>query len=358
MIINIFYLLFLLISIVLLLLILILNYLKKDNSIKIIDENFFKYSNNYIFFENLKRINFDFLVIKMKKITDYNEEYYFGEEEFKIKNRIYKIKIKIYNNSELPIFEFYKKINNEFIIVKTKIFKMNQYKKWALIEFKDIYNTYPETFFFNNIETFNINKRFKYENILQNINCKEVKFINSNLSDIKNITEIFRFNNSDIIDFQGLKNTQNIKDMSAMFYVNKNLKEIKHFNNINTENCETFEILFFCCDSLETIDISHFNLKKCKSLNGVFDNCTGLKEIKGLDIIDTSNVEDMSFMFYCCYSLKSIDISHLNTSNCKNISNLFDSCYILEEVIGLENLNIENIENNSDIFENCLKITM
>ena len=105
MIINIFYLLFLLISIVLLLLILILNYLKKDNSIKIIDENFFKYSNNYIFFENLKRINFDFLVIKMKKITDYNEEYYFGEEEFKIKNRIYKIKIKIYNNSELPIFE-------------------------------------------------------------------------------------------------------------------------------------------------------------------------------------------------------------------------------------------------------------
>lgn len=354
--INVYYLLLSLIILSLIILI-TLNYLNKNNSIQIINKNFYKYSNNFLFFENLKRINIDFLVIKMIKIVKENEEYYFGEEEFKIKNKIYKIKIKIYDNLELPIFEFYKKIGNKFILIKSKDININQKKIWALIEFKDNCDNFSEIFFFNNIETFDFNKKFNNENILQNLDCKEITFINSNLSDIKNISVIFRFNNSEIIDFKGLKNTQNIKDMSAMFYVNKNLKEIKHFNNLNTENCETFEILFFCCDNLETIDISHFNLKKCKSLNGLFDNCSKLKEIKGLDIINTSNVEDMSFMFYCCYSLKSIDISHLNTSKCKKINNLFDTCTSLKEIKGIENLNIDNIEDHSDIFLNCPKIT-
>lgn len=323
----------------------------KNNSIQIINKNFYRYSNNFLFFENLKRINKDFLVIKMIKIVKENEEYYFGEDEFKIKNTLYKLKVKIYDNSEIPIFEFYKKIGNEF--TETKDINFNQKKTWALIEFKDNCDNFSEIFFFNNIETFDFNKKFNNENILQNLDCKEVTFINSNLSDIKNISVIFRFNNSEIIDFKGLKNTNNIKDMSAMFYVNKNLKEIKHFNNLNTENCETFDIMFFVCDNLETIDISHFNLKKCKSLNGLFDNCSNLKEIKGLDIIDTSNVEDMSFMFYCCYYLKSIDISHFNTSNCKKINNLFDTCASLKEIKGIENLNIDNIEDHSNIFENC-----
>ena len=330
-----------------------LNYLNKNNSIQIINKKFYKYSNNFLFFENLKRINKDFLVIKMIKIVKENEEYYFGEDEFKIKNTLYKLKVKIYDNSEIPIFEFYKKINKKFILIKSKDININQKKTWALIEFKDNCDNFSEIFFFNNIETFYLNKRFEYGNILQLLDCKEVTFINSNLSDIKNISVIFKFNNSEIIDFKGLKNTNNIKDISAMFYVNKNLKEIKHFNNLNTENCETFEIMFFVCDNLKTIDISHFNLKKCKSLNGLFDNCSILKEIKGLDIIDTRNVEDMSFMFYCCYSLEFIDISHFNTFKCKKINNLFDTCVSLKEIKGIENLNIDNIEDHTDIFLNC-----
>ena len=345
-----YYLLFSLILISFILLI-ALYYQNKNSSIKLVNRDFYKYSNNCIFFENLKRINKNFLVIKMKKTIYSNEEYYIGEEEFLIKNKHYKIKIKIYDNLELPIFEFYKKNkNNDYIVVKNKDIYINQKKTWALIEFKDNQHNSKDIFFFNNIETFDFNKQFHNVNILQLLDCNEIKFINSNLYDIKNISIMFKFNNSEIIDFQGLKNTQNIKDMSGLFYINKKLKEIKYFSNLNTENCETFEIMFFCCDGFKTIDISHFNLKNCKSLNGLFDNCTNLKEIKGLDTIDTNNVEDMSFMFYCCYSLESIDISHLNTSNCKNISNLFDSCYNLKEIIGLKNLNIENIEKNDNIF--------
>ena len=95
--INNYYLLFSLILISFILLI-ALYYLNKNSSIKIVNRDFYKYSNNCIFFENLKRINKNFLVIKMKKTIYSNEEYYIVEEEFLIKNKHYNIKIKIYNN--------------------------------------------------------------------------------------------------------------------------------------------------------------------------------------------------------------------------------------------------------------------
>lgn len=68
---------------------------------------------------------------------------------------------------------------------------------------------------------------------------------------------------------------------------------------------------------------------------------------------DTSNIKNMSFMFYYCGSLtSSLDLSSFNTSNVTNMSNMFRNCYNLQtlNVIGWD---ISNVVFSANIFNNC-----
>ena len=51
---------------------------------------------------------------------------------------------------------------------------------------------------------------------------------------------------------------------------------------------------------------------------GWFSN-RALKQIEGLKNLNTSEVKDMSGMFYGCSGLTSLDVSHLNTQNVTNM---------------------------------------
>jgi surface protein len=59
---------------------------------------------------------------------------------------------------------------------------------------------------------------------------------------------------------------------------------------------------------------------------------------------DTSNVENMSYMFYGCSSLKVIDedISNWNTNRVKDIRMIFTNCNSLEKVPDISNWRINN----------------
>ena len=52
------------------------------------------------------------------------------------------------------------------------------------------------------------------------------------------------------------------------------------------------------------------------------------KEIIKLDLSDwnTSNVTDMSYMFYSCESLEELNISTWDTSSVTNMRSMFDEC--------------------------------
>ena len=50
-----------------------------------------------------------------------------------------------------------------------------------------------------------------------------------------------------------------------------------------------------------------------------FYNCNALKQIEGLEYLNTSEVKDMSYTFYGCSVLTSLDVSHFNTQNVTNM---------------------------------------
>lgn len=68
--------------------------------------------------------------------------------------------------------------------------------------------------------------------------------------------------------------------------------------------------------------------------------------------LDTSNVTDMSKMFYECSNLTSIP--QLNTSNVTNMNWMFHSCSLLATIPQLDTANVTNMDS---IFYNCSSLT-
>ncbi len=70
----------------------------------------------------------------------------------------------------------------------------------------------------------------------------------------------------------------------------------------------------------------------------IFSENRDLAEIEGLELLDTSEMTDMSSMFYQCWALRDLDLSTFDTSKVTDMSWMFNRC------IGLEHLNISGWE--------------
>jgi len=83
--------------------------------------------------------------------------------------------------------------------------------------------------------------------------------------------------------------------------------------------------LFYGCESLASLDVSHFDTSKTTRLNQMFSGCASLTSLD-VSHFNTSNVADMSYMFAGCESLTSLDVSKFNTSKVTDMSYMFADC--------------------------------
>jgi len=79
--------------------------------------------------------------------------------------------------------------------------------------------------------------------------------------------------------------------------------------------------MFWDCSSLESIDLSSFDTSKVNDMSSMFNSCSSLESID-LSSFNTSNVNDMSCMFYDCFSLKKENIK-INESDKRILDELF-----------------------------------
>lgn len=73
-------------------------------------------------------------------------------------------------------------------------------------------------------------------------------------------------------------------------------------------------------------------------VNGTFSHLSKIKSISFSNVIDTSELTDMTNMFYYCPVLTSIDITSWDTSKVKSMKNAFTSCLVLKNIylIGID----------------------
>jgi surface protein len=123
-------------------------------------------------------------------------------------------------------------------------------------------------------------------------------------------------------------------------------------DNIVAEKAWAFDgIGFYFKDNVIYIAAGEM-LKITGSLNGAFADLHNLKEITGLERIDTSEVRDMSNMFKNCSSLQTLPIKDLKTDGVILASSMFQGCASLTK-LDLSTLNMQNAIDMSNLLAEC-----
>ncbi len=131
----------------------------------------------------------------------------------------------------------------------------------------------------------------------------------------------------------------NVKPTFTEFWFNNmfNLKEISGINYLNTSKVTTMRCMFAGCSSLNSLDLSNFDTSKCTNMYAMFAGCTSLTSLD-VSNFNTSACTDMTQMFSECSSLTSLDVSSFDTSNCKDVVCMFEDCS------GLTSLDVSNFD--------------
>ena len=192
------------------------------------------------------------------------------------------------------------------------------------------------------------------------------------------------YNDEDIMD------NQEIKDMLGYKYFPKTLDELKklvvnrikenpekpYLSDIDTSKITDMSGLFMhgqCTDNItkdligneyfykyrvvnniKILDLSAWDTSNVENMRYMFRDCEKVESIN-LSSFDTSNVKNMSFMFMDCLNLKTLDLSSFDTSNVRNMHDMFGGCKTLTE-LELSNFNTSKVNNMLHMFGHCMSL--
>ena len=129
------------------------------------------------------------------------------------------------------------------------------------------------------------------------------------------------------------------------------LETITGLEYLNTEKVTDMSYMFYYCSSLTSLDVTHFNTAKVTNMGYMFSGCSSLTS---LDVthFNTVNVTNMCDMFSSCSALLSLDVRNFNTANVTNMSFMFSSCSSLTS-LDVTHFNTANVTNMRNMFTRC-----
>ena len=133
------------------------------------------------------------------------------------------------------------------------------------------------------------------------------------------------------------------------------LKQIEGLENLNTSEVKDMSGMFSDCPSLTSLDLSHFNTQNVTKMRAMFWNCSGLTSLD-LSHFNTQNVTDMGSMFSGCKGLTSLDLSHFNTQKVTDMGGMFSGCSGLTS-LDLSHFKTQKVTDMSWMFSGCSALT-
>ena len=145
------------------------------------------------------------------------------------------------------------------------------------------------------------------------------------------------------------------ENCSWMFQNCSNLKSITFDENFDTSEVMDMSYMFFGCSALEELDVRSFDTSHVTSMNYMFANCSRLSRLK-VSGFDTSRVENMNWMFGACSSLAELDVSSFDTSRVTSMSYMFSNCSRLIR-LDVSGFNTSRVTRMSGMFSGCSRLT-
>ena len=104
-------------------------------------------------------------------------------------------------------------------------------------------------------------------------------------------------------------------------------------------------------------DDSFANCTSITSTAGWFYDCNNLQTITGISNFNTENVTDMSFMFFCCYNMTSLDLQSFKTTSLITMYYMFESDASLETIyVDGNNWILTSQMFGGDVFKDCTSL--
>ena len=143
---------------------------------------------------------------------------------------------------------------------------------------------------------------------------------------------------------------------TALWFNNyRALKQIEGLEHLNTSEVKDMREMFSGCEDLTSLDLSHFNTQNVTYMGGMFNGCSRLTSLD-LSHFNTQNVTYMGGMFNGCSRLTSLDLSHFNTQNVTYMGGMFNGCSRLTS-LDLSHFNTQNVTYMGGMFARCKALT-
>lgn len=163
-------------------------------------------------------------------------------------------------------------------------------------------------------------------------------------------------NSAEVIDSKGNSTVENLDLFSAVTTING-------LELLDTSAVTNMSYMFHRCKSLTSIDVSTFDTSNVTTMSHMFGDVAGgsmaLTAINFGQNFVKNTVTDMSYMLYFCNNITELDIDDWDVSNVVSMSNLFKSCDKLTTFgqNALANWNTGNVVDMSQAFRWLKKLT-
>ena len=112
--------------------------------------------------------------------------------------------------------------------------------------------------------------------------------------------------------------------------------------------------IFEGLEDLIKVDFSNCDTSDVNDMKFMFNYCINLEEIN-FGNFKTSSVLDMEGMFMDCQRITSLDLSNFNTRSAKNMKQMFSKCLILDK-IDVSSFDTSSVTDMVEMFWNCQKL--
>lgn len=156
------------------------------------------------------------------------------------------------------------------------------------------------------------------------------------------------------IDLSGFSSTS-INSLREFFSWDANLKNIIGLDKLDTSKVKYMEGMFNGCSSIESLNLTTFKVELVTEMENAFSNMTNLKTIN-ISGWDLQNASTFIAMFKNDTSLESIDLRSFKGPKISNISQMFSGCTNLKTIY-LNNFKPVKATNFYAAFKNCPELT-
>ena len=192
---------------------------------------------------------------------------------------------------------------------------------------------------------------------LQDIKTIEVK---KTLTIIGDMSEIFarmpKLENI-VLDKGASVDTTGVTSFYRVFYQDSAIKslDLSKIQGLSLDSAKNLSRVFEGDKSLESVTLSK-NVDQVKDFSGLFNDCSSLTTINGIDSWKGSSATDVSNMFNGDANLGKLDLAKFNPSQATNFSYMFAGCTALTSVGDLNQWTGSNATNVSSMFNDDAKL--